>query len=322
MLSCASRSCDDDHETSVNGANASASQNGPLVILSRGRSGSTYVQRVLNCCRNLYIFGEHDGVIASLARALEGFEQHGAAENADKILTKTGVEDSFLAWGTPFSHSEIVGMMGETLTRAFTARLPGFDANTIWGFKEIRYDGDDVRRLHELFPGLRVLIIYRDFESYAHSVHRAHWRDTAVEVTHYKNILDGYVQFYESVLAVCDELQIPFQVVSYDAMKDDWRMIVKAVETLVQPAGVDVDSDRAEEAARLNVDFYDKSRAAPVDPVRFGELMAGALAGENRRRLEALAKTIRRREFSAQGHKLAEAWGWLTTAKDKLLHRG
>ncbi len=47
--------------------------NNPVFIITTGRTGSTLLQRYVNCSKDLVIWGEHGGFITNLANAYKNF---------------------------------------------------------------------------------------------------------------------------------------------------------------------------------------------------------------------------------------------------------
>lgn len=150
----------------------------PVVLVSATRSGSTLLQRMLNTHPQLTVWGEHVGVIKHL-RAIRddivkfnriidrGFEhrQHlqGALDDVDELSEHIN----------PFSSTTIEGRLADITVDLFASDLP---PDVRWGFKEVRYDGEDLEFFLSMFPDARFLLLAREPADQISSFLRAPWR--------------------------------------------------------------------------------------------------------------------------------------------------
>jgi hypothetical protein len=137
----------------------------PILLISNGRSGSTLLMRALNSIEGVYIFGEHGGAWKHCRAILRAFSDHLPEQerNGSRILKKIEYKDRFIAWATPFGRAKLVDGLGALLTKLYTDNLP-VQKKAIWGFKEIRYDADDLFLLNELWPYAKFIFLTRDIE--------------------------------------------------------------------------------------------------------------------------------------------------------------
>lgn len=137
----------------------------PILLISNGRSGSTLLMRALNSVEGVYIFGEHGGAWKHCRAILSAFSNHlpEQKQNGSRILEKIEFEDRFIAWATPFGRAKLVDGLGALLAKLYTDNLP-VKKRTIWGFKEIRYEADDLFLLNELWPQAKFIFLTRDIE--------------------------------------------------------------------------------------------------------------------------------------------------------------
>lgn len=153
----------------------------PIVILGTGRCGSTFLQTSLSGASNIWIWGEHDGILRSLftwsrqarnSNALQGFSFPYVHEDPFVTLKRDGTR---AAWLSPFDAEAISEEERAVVTNLFTRRLP--EGKTRWGFKEIRYGaGSHVpERMLELFPGTKFIHVVRHPRGTVSSSIRA-WR--------------------------------------------------------------------------------------------------------------------------------------------------
>jgi len=141
----------------------------PVFALSTGRSGSTLVQRILNCHPDLVMWGEHFGFLNGFANVYDkmtgpDFKQYPATpgENRGPSLLLPTLSDPAapLEWVNPWSLEEFKDQLRDFIEGYFARRLnPGIR----WGFKEILYNTRPVMRLlHDLYPAARFIFIRRD----------------------------------------------------------------------------------------------------------------------------------------------------------------
>jgi hypothetical protein len=139
----------------------------PIVILGTGRCGSTYLQTTLCGVSNVWIWGEHDGILKGLfdwsrlsrdSDALKRFSFPYAQEDPLTTLKRNG---TCAAWLSPFDADGIAEAERALLINLFSRRLPA--GKTRWGFKEIRYGARSrvPERMIELFPGTKFIHVVR-----------------------------------------------------------------------------------------------------------------------------------------------------------------
>lgn len=141
----------------------------PVFVLSTGRSGSTLLQRLLNCHAELVLWGEHFGFLGSAVAALthmhnpaqRHYPRH-AAENRGWQRVVPALRDpaAALEWVNPWSMDEYREQLRAFVEHYFAARLaPG----QRWGFKEIRYNSMPMLNgLRGLYPEARFVFVKRD----------------------------------------------------------------------------------------------------------------------------------------------------------------
>ncbi|MBK7168682.1 MAG: sulfotransferase [Gammaproteobacteria bacterium] len=141
----------------------------PVFVISTGRSGSTLVQRLLNCHPALVVWGEHHGFLASLLGAYTQMSKPGhrqatmfaPGQQAWRQLVPTLVDPgAALEWVNPCSAEEFATQLRQFISGYFAGRLaPG----QRWGFKEILYNAPAVLvALARLFPQGRFIFVKRD----------------------------------------------------------------------------------------------------------------------------------------------------------------
>lgn len=142
---------------------------GPAFLISTGRSGSTLIQRLLNCHRDLVVWGEHHGMLNGLAQAyhaMSNVNQTSYPQAPDKNMGPSQLLPTLedprapIEWANPWSLEELRQQLRAFIEGYFASRV---DGNRTWGFKEILYNNMPVlRMLHELYPNGRFIFIRRD----------------------------------------------------------------------------------------------------------------------------------------------------------------
>jgi hypothetical protein len=147
---------------------------GYLFVLTYGRSGSTLLQGILNSIPGYLVRGEN----RQMLRHLYEFHRTGAAERREqrRQQRKNGLKPGSSTPVRPFygmdnfnpkkSQADARRLALDTVMR------PG-PSTRVTGFKEIRWDEDDVDRyiswLRKVFPGARFVVNTRDLSDVAQS---------------------------------------------------------------------------------------------------------------------------------------------------------
>ena len=136
-----------------------------VLICATGRSGSTTLQRIINTIPNSNICGENYGAINSLlnfylklhSSSTNYIPGHYNPASYEEIISKNVKP----AWYNSYKMPEMEQKIRETIITMFKK-----DSNTsLWGFKEIRYDNNKIKRLkifRNLFPQTKVIIQIRE----------------------------------------------------------------------------------------------------------------------------------------------------------------
>ena len=139
-----------------------------IVICATGRSGSTTLQRIINSIPNSNICGENMGAVNSLLEfykrlkisTKEFIPGHLKPASFDQLIDKR-IKPS---WYNSYNLDEIVKMIQILIMKLFKKN----NTTTIWGFKEIRYDGirgnhiEYMNEFIELFPNVKIIIHIRN----------------------------------------------------------------------------------------------------------------------------------------------------------------
>lgn len=141
----------------------------PVFVISTGRSGSTLVQRLLNCHDELVVWGEHFGFLNGLiqsymrmARPDQRLYPKTADSNGGPALMLPTLTDPAapIEWVNPWSLEEFQEQVRSFAANYFGGRL---QPDQRWGFKEIRYNNEPALvGLSQLFPRGRFVFVQRN----------------------------------------------------------------------------------------------------------------------------------------------------------------
>jgi hypothetical protein len=191
-----------------------ASKEQPIFIFSAGwRSGSTLVQRLVNSCANVLIWGEpytYSDYIRKLADALRIFSRTTPPDNffVDSFIDQNNHQliDQWTACLYP-NPGDLWSAHRNFLLSLFSdpATRLGF-AN--WGLKEVRLNCEYATYLNWLFPNAKFIFLYRNpYEAYRSYRSFGNWYDrwpsepvfTAKKFGEvWLNLLSSYLQHYTS----------------------------------------------------------------------------------------------------------------------------
>lgn len=140
----------------------------PIMLLGTGRCGSTRLQMALNRVGNIWVWGEHDGMLRSLVAWARHARESGPLRQFSYPFVGQDPQDvarrnaTYAAWLCPFTPDDISAAERQAVVDLFSRRLP--PGKSRWGFKEIRYgeDSDVPARMLELFPKAKLIHIVRN----------------------------------------------------------------------------------------------------------------------------------------------------------------
>jgi len=142
----------------------------PIFLLGAGRCGSTFQQVRLCETANVWIWGEHSGVLAGLFRW--GGEAATNRQLTKYVFPREPVSSSAevetlqhdgrgMAWMNGFRRADLMAAQRALVLELFAKRLP--PGKTRWGFKEIRYGPDRVPlNLLRMFPAGKIVHTVRE----------------------------------------------------------------------------------------------------------------------------------------------------------------
>jgi Sulfotransferase family len=131
----------------------------PVFLLGFHRGGTTFVQRLLNCHRDLVVWGEHGGIFYDAAGAYRRFKgsQIQLVDRKDYAAFQD-FADRFPAWASPISPDDFLTSLARFYDSIYS--LP--DQKQRWGIKEIRYGDQKILTfIATLFAEARFVFLMR-----------------------------------------------------------------------------------------------------------------------------------------------------------------
>lgn len=139
----------------------------PIFLFGVGRCGSTFLQLQLSRMQDVWIWGEHDGILRNLldwgkqTHSLKELSQYSFGVNVDDM--QSFIAEPFqgnathLAWLNGFKAEDVDDAQRSAVRLLMRSRIPA--GKSRWGFKEIRYgiDDDVPRDLLKLFPEAKLI---------------------------------------------------------------------------------------------------------------------------------------------------------------------
>lgn len=144
-----------------------------LCLASVGRSGSTFLQRLLNTHPDVVLFGEHEGFLSGVRSAFAKL----AAPRTTALITATGGHLSSIlraepivtspgGWSTEWTNAlrphEVAPAFASFVKNLIYPPHIRSPSHRYWGFKEIRYGAEDLGFCRSLFPNGRFLLLVRN----------------------------------------------------------------------------------------------------------------------------------------------------------------
>ncbi len=140
----------------------------PIFLLGTGRCGSTYWQTILCAANGVWVWGEHEGILASFSTMVSALDKNSQLSqwslDLNKVILTPDIspgDATRFAWNNGFDKEILLRHTANFISRLFKENLPR--GKSRWGFKEIRYGGGSYvpEFLLELFPEGKVVITSR-----------------------------------------------------------------------------------------------------------------------------------------------------------------
>lgn len=265
----------------------------PIFILGTGRCGSTYLQTKLCGASDIWIWGEHDGMLTGLlswsrvSRTSEPMSMYGFPYAKSDPYTTMSQSGTLAAWLSPFDADDLVDVEREVCTSLFSRRLPA--GKKRWGFKEIRY-GKNSRvpeRLLELYPAARFIHVVRHPRKTVSSTIRA-WTpeifDTTIDENSRRELIKKMMSeglgrwaettlYFEQFRAQNSSSLMTVQIEQVDQRLSEILQFLEA-DPMVSPIEVASETNPAPDdeqvSQMINEAYYDFLKDAPYFPYPVG----------------------------------------------------
>jgi len=153
-------------------------------VVRADQVGSTTLLRILNTIPNANICGENFGAINSLLefyRRIKDSTHQRIPGGLYPIPFQTFVDQHIKpAWYNSYNFTNIV----EHIKQCITDMFKNHESTTIWGFKEIRYWGDELtymKDFKELFPQTKIILQIREADI-NHTFRQFFWGKYAMDL--------------------------------------------------------------------------------------------------------------------------------------------
>ncbi len=234
-----------------------------VFLLGLHRGGATFVQRLLNCHRQVMIWGENGGMVTRLRLMHRDFAQFGYSVDVSEYARFDEFTTRYEPWANPVD--------GDGLLRATAHFLEGLyktpGARAAWGFKEIRHGNrQDIAFLRQLFPEAKlVLLVRQPWELLNSQVHVAWSSAQGVEITEY---VDSFTQYYLRAVEAFSRAAARWPdnvwVYSYEAFRDREDQLPELFSRLgIGADGLSDDLVGQVREARIGSSFGDRGREVP-----------------------------------------------------------
>ena len=238
----------------------------PIFLLGSGRSGTTLLQKILNSADDVMIWGEHGGFLKKIAGAYfhqtenlkvnrKIFERNPVASDPNLDHHRLKLTDFNYCWMNWYGRQEVVTNFAALIESFF--HPPGMEKR-YWGFKEIRYGGNDrvIELLAELFPNARFVFIARNPVDVIASQSALGWGRRTALGGGWKHLAEGWATQNRALLEFQRRNEERSHFVSFEELisKD-----AAAVEDLFDWLGFET-SDRQRELVDLEEGIWRKER--------------------------------------------------------------
>lgn len=142
----------------------------PLLLLGTSRSGTTLFQRILNSYDDVMLWGEHSGYLTNLVESYfelvdsPSMEKYSYPQSKGQLIEIDQYKNpkQWQAWNNWFHKNDVDELYRNLIRKTFSGSWER--KLTYWGFKEVRYGGDDkvIDFFIRLFPDTQVVIVCRN----------------------------------------------------------------------------------------------------------------------------------------------------------------
>lgn len=191
----------------------------PAILLGFHRGGTTFVQRLLNCHRQVMIWGENRGMIAALRRLHHDLQEWVSKVDAAEFCEFGSFAGTFDPKVSPVDADDVLHRMTSLVESLYRTDVP----HTVWGFKEIRHcNKPDITFLKHLLPDARLVLLVRDPADVLMSDFRGAWSSARSkrESEYVKEFTGSYIRGVRAFMLAREKWPDDVQVVRYEDFRD------------------------------------------------------------------------------------------------------
>lgn len=184
------------------------------------RGCTTFVQRLLNCHRDVTVWGENVGIFGQLRLLQEKYAQSPARKvDIEKYQDFSEFHDHFVAWANPFDGDEFAVQIGHLFESLYVTSP---NPKGVWGFKEIRdLKLEDINFLFKIFPNCRLVLPVRHPRDIILSIYFSQWGidefSGSVKTT-VRRLLKEYLAGIETFLEVSDQRNHLVKIINIESI--------------------------------------------------------------------------------------------------------
>jgi hypothetical protein len=191
----------------------------PVFLLGFHRGGTTFVQRLLNCHREVTIWGENGALLSNLRLVHETFGRYGHKLDPRAYSNFNRFADQFEPWASPVTSEELLRHISDFVASLYDVAR----ASTVWGFKEVNHgNGVDVGFIRRLFPDALVILLVREPRELFLSDLHTEWSDAPLtSLSPYAEEFSlHYLETIERFIAAVEDAPTAVRMLAYEQFRD------------------------------------------------------------------------------------------------------
>jgi Sulfotransferase family len=256
----------------------------PLFVLGFHRGGATFVQRLLNCHRQVMIWGENGGMVSRLRLLHQAFAEFAFPVDVEDFARFESFTTRYEPFVSPMDADGLLIRLADFLESLYKT-----DGSLVWGFKEIRHGNPrDIGFLRQLFPRAGLVLLVRQPRELLNSqVHVAWSPAQSVDVDEYvTSFTKDYLRTIAAFSGAATRWPDQAWVYSYEALRDREDMLAELLSRIgVGATGIDGGLIAQVRGTRVGSSFgeFGRGRDVPPDEAatalgRLDELLSASLA--------------------------------------------
>jgi hypothetical protein len=198
----------------------------PTFLLGFHRGGTTFVQRILNCHRDVTIWGENAGLVSKLRLLHEAYASAPTMKvNREEYRDFSRFADKFIPWANPVAEQDVADLAAQFVESIYRPASMGV---RYWGFKEIQHcHVQDIAFFCRLFPTCRILLLTRHPKDVLLSRFCVRWSRARTGINpeeFVRDVLGEYFQRLDAFLVSSRRWPANVRLVKYETACGDDRV--------------------------------------------------------------------------------------------------